>query len=408
MKSWKKMLLSLTAAAGLVAYSVPTYAAQPAAKAPSAQTQITVNGKAVDYAYGEVLARKGTMLVPVRLTAQALGAKLQDVKDGTVRIVLGGKTLTLKDKATLIGGVSFVPVRSIAEATGYDVRWDGATRTVMLVSAKTGEAARGFLWEVKNGPTTVYLVGSMHIADNTFYPLRDEFEKAFAEADYLGVEINISQEATKAQQQKVMQLGTYQDGTTLKDHISADTYKQLGKLLEANGIKANAFDSLKPWVVETTLGTLKSSDAGYEASEGVDLHFIQQAIDRKLPILELESYDSQLSMFNGLSDELQERNLRAAIENFDTLADSTDDLAKMWKSGDEKALLDMTQGLAEDPEYYKALLVDRNVGMASKIDGYLKSGKAEQYFIVVGAAHYLGQDGVLKLLEDKGYQVVRK
>ncbi|OWA35163.1 polysaccharide biosynthesis protein GumN [Saccharibacillus sp. O16] len=405
MRSWKKMLLSLTAAASLVAYSVPTFAAQPT-EAPGAK--LTVNGKPVDYAYGEVLARKGTMMVPVRLTAEALGAKLQDVQNGTVRITRNGKTVTLKDKATLIGGVSFVPVRSMAQAVGYDVHWDKATRTVVLVSTKTGEAARGFMWEVKNGPTTVYLVGSMHIADDSFYPLRSEFEKAFAEADYLGVEINIGKEESEAQEKKVMELGTYQDGTTLKDHVSAETYKELGKLLEANGIKANAFDKLKPWVVETTLGTLKSGDAGYETDEGIDLYFIQQAIQRKLPILELESYDSQLSMFNGLSDDLQERNLKGAIENFDTIAEGTDDMAKMWKSGDEKALLAMTQDIAQDPEYYKALIVDRNVGMANKIEGYLKSGKAQEYFIVVGAAHYLGKDGVLKLLEDRGYKVERK
>lgn len=406
MKPWKNMLLSLTVSVGLLASSVPALAATPKASAPD--TTIQVNGKAIDYAYGEAVVQKGTTLVPVRLTVEALGGKLQDVKNGTVRVVVNGETVTLKDKAQLIGGVSFIPVRSLAEVAGYDVRWDRQTHTVLLVSKATGEAARGFLWEVKNGPTTVYLVGSMHIADDSFYPLRDEFEKAFAEADYLGVEIDISKAADEEQQQMISQMGMYDDGTTLKDHVSADTYKQLGELLTAHGLKADAFDQFKPWVVETTLGSLQASGAGYEADAGVDLYFIQQAVKNKIPVLELETYESQLGMFNGLSDDLQERNLKVAIESFDTIADSTDDMAEMWKSGDEKALLEMTNSVAEDPEYYKALLVDRNVGMADKIDGYLKSGKAEEYFIVVGAAHYLGNEGVLKLLEDKGYTISRK
>ncbi|HER2167769.1 TPA: TraB/GumN family protein, partial [Streptococcus pyogenes] len=91
------------------------------------------------------------------------------------------------------------------DATGYEVRWDAAARTVLLVSkgaetetVQTG--GRGFMWEVESNGNTVYLVGSMHIADESFYPLRKEFEEAFAEADYLGVEIDISKAADEAQQ----------------------------------------------------------------------------------------------------------------------------------------------------------------------------------------------------------------
>ncbi|NGZ77435.1 TraB/GumN family protein [Saccharibacillus alkalitolerans] len=405
-KPWKNMLLSLSVSAGLLASSVPAFAAGP--PAGYAQTTVKVNGQAIEYAFGEAIVRKGVTYVPVRLTLDALGTKMKDIHNGTVRVIVDGKTVTLDTEAELIGGVSFIPVRALAEVSGYEVRWDRKTNTVLLVSEATGEAARGFLWEVKNGPTTVYLVGSMHIADDSFYPLRKEFEEAFAEADYLGVEIDVSKAADEKQQQMILSMGTYQDGTTLKDHISADTYKQLGALLKKNGLQPNAFDKFKPWVVETTISSLQSSGAGYDASAGIDLYFIQEALKRKVPVLELESYESQLGMFNGLSDGLQERNLKAAIDNFDTIADSTDEMADMWKSGDEKALLEMTNSLAEDPEYYKALLTDRNVGMADKIDGYLKSGKAEEYFIVVGAAHYPGNEGILKLLKDKGYTVTRK
>ena len=41
--------------------------------------------------------------------------------------------------------------------------------------------------------------------------------------------------------------------------------------------------------------------------------------------------------------------------------------------------------------------------MAEKIEGYLK-GK-EEVFVVVGAAHLIGEKGILKLLGDKGYHM---
>lgn len=88
--------------------------------------------------------------------------------------------------------------------------------------------------------------------------------------------------------------------------------------------------------------------------------------------------------------------------------DSVHAMADMWKSGNDEQLLEMTNSFSDDEEYNQAMLIDRNIGMAEKIDGYLKSGKNEEYMIVVGAAHYLGEHGIVKLLEDKGYTVVRK
>lgn len=116
----------------------------------------------------------------------------------------------------------------------------------------------------------------------------------------------------------------------------------------------------------------------------------------------------QLGMFNGFSKELQEKNLNIALDNFDVLDDGVEQLAKMWKTGNDEELLEFTNSMAVDEEYNKAMLIDRNIGMAKKIDGYLKNGKKEEYFIVVGAAHYLGEHGIVKLLEEKGYTVVRK
>jgi hypothetical protein len=407
MKNWKRMLLSLTISVGLLASAVPMAMASPQ------ETAVKVNDETVEYTVGAPINDKGTTLVPLRSTLDAMDVKLTTATDDTITAVVNGKTITLKSKLTRINGVTYAPIRIIGDATGYEVRWDAATRTVLLVS-KGGETeavqtgGRGFMWEVESNGNTVYLVGSMHIADESFYPLRKEFEEAFAEADYLGVEIDISKAADEAQQKIVLDLGSYQDGTSLKDHISSETYTQLGDILKQSGLEANALDTFKPWVVESTLASLKSMKAGYDASAGVDLYFIQKAIERKLPVIELESYESQLGMFNKFSKELQEKTLKATLDNFDVLDDSVNQMAEMWKTGNDEQLLELTNSFSDDEEYNKAMLIDRNVGMADKIDGYLKNGKGEEYFIVVGAAHYLGDHGIVKLLKDKGYTVNRK
>lgn len=405
MKNWKRMLLSLTVSVGLLASAAPAMAAPQV-------TSVKVNDQAVKYTVGAPMNNKGTTLVPLRSTLDAMDVKLTTATDDTITAVVDGKTITLKSKLTRINGVTYAPIRIVGDAAGYEVNWDAKTRTVLLVSKGTETAAqtggRGFMWEVESNGNTVYLVGSMHIADDSFYPLREEFEEAFAEADYLGVEIDISKAADEAQQKLILDLGSYQDGTTLKDHVSSETYTKLGDILKKNGLEPNALDAFKPWVAESTLTSLKSATAGYEASAGVDLYFIQKAIESKLPIIELESYESQLGMFNGFSKELQEETLKATLDNFDVLNDSVNQMAEMWKTGNDKQLLDLTNNFSDNEEYNKAMLIDRNIGMANKIDGYLKSDKKEEYFIVVGAAHYLGEHGIVKLLEDKGYTVERK
>jgi len=405
MKNWKRMLLSLTISVGLLA------AAAPAMAAPQG-TSVKVNDQAVEYTVGAPINDKGTTLVPLRSTLDAMDVKLTTATDDTITAVVDGKTITLKSKLTRINGVTYAPIRIVGDAAGYEVNWDAKTRTVLLVSKGAETAAqtggRGFMWEVESNGNTVYLVGSMHIADDSFYPLPEEFEEAFAEADYLGVEIDISKAADEAQQKLILDLGSYQDGTTLKDHVSSETYTKLGDILKKNGLEPNALDAFKPWVAESTLTSLKSATAGYEASAGVDLYFIQKAIESKLPIIELESYESQLGMFNDFSKELQEETLKATLDNFDVLDDSVNQMAEMWKTGNDEQLLDLTNNFSDNEEYNKAMLIDRNIGMADKIDGYLKSDKKEEYFIVVGAAHYLGEHGIVKLLEDKGYTVERK
>jgi len=57
----------------------------------------------------------------------------------------------------------------------------------------------------------------------------------------------------------------------------------------------------------------------------------------------------------------------------------------------------------ELPGIEKAFLFDRNVGMADKSEKFLKENK--KTFVIVGAAHLLGDKGVLETLKKKGYKV---
>ncbi|WP_046216378.1 TraB/GumN family protein [Paenibacillus wulumuqiensis] len=455
MKSWHKKLLPLVLAAGLLTTAAPTMAgaAQPLV--------VKVNDHKVEYRTGGApTVQKQTTLVPLRSTLKAMGIQLVSASKDSITVIVDGKSIKIKSKPTQIKGVTYVPIRTFGELPGYEVSWNAKSRTIQLTSsasaptadeptsspaaesttstdntsippvptpptpapanastAPTAEptqtGARGFMWEVKNNGNTVYLVGSMHVADASFYPLRQEYEQAFAEADSLSVEVDITRESTEDFQKHVLETGMYHDGSNLRNHISSYTYEKLGRILEANDMRSGALDRFKPWVAEMIVSSFATDDSGFDSELGIDLHFIKKAAERDIPVVGLESEESQLRMLNNFSDELQEKLLYGTLASFDEKRNQESDattkaMAEMWKTGDEKALMEVTNSTVVEPEYHKAILVDRNIGMANKIDGYLKSSSNQQYFVVVGAAHYLGDDGIIKLLEKKGYTVTRK
>ncbi|MDD4194832.1 MAG: TraB/GumN family protein [Syntrophorhabdaceae bacterium] len=52
---------------------------------------------------------------------------------------------------------------------------------------------------------------------------------------------------------------------------------------------------------------------------------------------------------------------------------------------------------------YKKIMTDRNRNMTKRISTYLKSGG--RVFVVVGAGHMVGDEGIIELLRKEGYRV---
>ena len=61
------------------------------------------------------------------------------------------------------------------------------------------------------------------------------------------------------------------------------------------------------------------------------------------------------------------------------------------------------EGMREYPELFQALVVSRNQKWIPQIEQALQ--QPEPAFIVVGALHLLGKEGLVAALQDKGYSV---
>lgn len=113
--------------------------------------KVTIDGKVIDCAaYGQdPVAIDGTTLVPLRSVFEALGADVKwddDTKTvisfredlsillvlNSTEMIVSGEVKLLSVPAQSMNDRIMVPIRAIAEAFGCDVKWDGDTRTVVI------------------------------------------------------------------------------------------------------------------------------------------------------------------------------------------------------------------------------------------------------------------------------------
>lgn len=269
--------------------------------------------------------------------------------------------------------------------------------------AQADTPAKGVFWEVKSEKNSAYLFGSIHLAKASFYPLPEAVEAAYKQADTLVVEVDTT-DAKAAE--KAMPFFTYAAPDKLENHIKKSTWESLQSMV---GPAAAQFQSLKPTIVATALSIGVFRQQGYDASKGVDLHYVLRAKQDKKNIVELESTAFQASVLGGLADEDADAMLAQTLEglkNGDTLRE-TAGMISAWKTGDAEGLARILQEAASkdvgSKKLMKLLLDDRNQGMTKKILGLLAEGK--KLFVVVGAGHLSGANSIIELLEKQGLEV---
>lgn len=262
-----------------------------------------------------------------------------------------------------------------------------------------------FIWEVRSATTTSYILGSIHIADASFYPLAAPIEKAFNRADVLVVETDTSAIDPKLEEE-LKDKAMYKDGRTLKDDISPETLSMLKSFVDQFKIDVTPFLIMRPWMVSLTLGNIAAAAMGLDPLFGIDAHFIRLAYSREKQIQSLEDVKEQVDLLSGFMD--QDVVLKQTLKELMQERDEAEDMISIWKSGNNKAMEKITfdtVGMDESisREYFERFLYKRNEAMINKIDGYLQDKKV--YFVVVGAAHLLGERGILNALQKKGYRL---
>jgi uncharacterized protein len=257
------------------------------------------------------------------------------------------------------------------------------------------------LWKVEGRTNALYLFGSIHFLKKEFYPLPQPIEDAYKQAQVVVFEVDLGEMEAPENQVKMVQIGQYPEGQTLKGNLSQETYAKLEAYLTEAGLPAAVFDPLRPWMVAVALIGSELIKLGYDPQQGVDKYFYSKAKKDKKEIVPLETLDFQLSFFTGMTKQEEEAMLRETLQEIANFKKDLQGIIDAWKTGDSKALEKfMFEAMKDYPALHKKLLIDRNKQWVDKLQKLQASGKT--VFVVVGAAHLVGKESVIDLLNAKG------
>ena len=240
------------------------------------------------------------------------------------------------------------------------------------------------------------------------YPLPQRIMDAFEHASALVVEVDIRKTNQSSTMALLGEMGFYHDGSSLQTHLSASQYQRLAEKVEQFGLPLDAIKVQKPWLAVLSLSAISVKDQGFSEHFGVDQYFLNRAANKR--VIEIESIEKQLRLMNGFSDKEQSWMLDQSLNELDQADVELKAMVGNWKTGDEKRFeQQITKGFPKDKisqSIYNAVFIDRNKTMASNI---VRMAVAEPgiYFVVVGAGHMIGPEGIPTLLKNKGYVVNR-
>ncbi len=282
-----------------------------------------------------------------------------------------------------------------------------ATVAALLVAATTsaaadGEPGRVFMWRASSDSATVHLLGSIHAARPSLYPLDPAIQAALDAAQVIAFETDLGDLPSAAGE--MLAAGTLEPGVRLPDVLSGETMAALEARLRTSGLPVAGFDTMRPWLVALTLTSAELVRAGYGLETGIDQRLWQRAADADVPRLALEPISDQIALFAELTPAESEAFLAMTLADLERLGPMLDELTERWQAGDAAhAAALLTESFEPFPRLYDAVVVERNRSWMPAIEE-LMAGHRDA-LVVVGALHLVGEDGLVEMLRARGHDV---
>jgi len=290
-------------------------------------------------------------------------------------------------------------------------RWKGWAVLLLFVvagacAAEDSRADGPAMWRLDTLGATVYFLGSFHILPPDLKWRDDRVDEAMAEADTVVFEVNDDEMHSPDAVAMMQQRAFLPDGKKLADLVDPGTYAQVRAVAGRIAMPMALLDRVKPWYAGVMLTAGYMIAQGYSPDAGVDGLLQHETNLAGKTLMAFETLEQQLDALDSMSSADPDAILWDTLRYLEDDSGMLDEVVTAWRTGDtEKLEAILVEDIAKYRDVYDALITRRNRAWVPQIEAMLDQGGT--YFIVVGAAHLVGPDSVVEMLEQKGLKAKR-
>ncbi len=257
------------------------------------------------------------------------------------------------------------------------------------------------LWQVSgNGlQQPSYVFGTMHILCANDVKLGDSLKGIIRDVNKIYFEVDMDD---MMEMMSVMNYIQMSNNQKLSDLLTPEEYAKLKEYFSNHPgmLPLQMMETFKPFFISSIIEEQKMVCTD---KKGMEQLIMNEASQYKKEIKGLETMKFQADVFDSIPYKEQAKELVASLDSIDASSKQTQELIEVYKKQDLTKIEELSnKGEPGMDKYMDLLLYNRNKDWLTKISNITPTGS---YLFAVGAAHLVGERGVLSLLRQKGFTV---
>lgn len=273
---------------------------------------------------------------------------------------------------------------------------------------------KALLWEISGKDMTKpsYLFGTIHIIKKDDYFFTPTMEKALMSTDGVAFEIDMEDMSDISKIMGMMSSMYMKDNKTLRDLLDDEEYDLVNTHFQKMGLPLAFLERIKPMFLSMMAGggedMMGFSLDGDSSSSMVsyEMQLMEIAKKEEKDITGLETMEFQMSLFDSIPYDAQAKMLLSSIEaegESEEGENQLDMMIKLYKAQDIQGMQNIMKDEPDALGGYEDLLLQKRNHNWIPIMSEMMSEKPT--FFAVGAGHLGGDEGVISLLRQQGYEV---